>query len=687
MAFIIPENLRSRRDVPNAVRQTASAFQIGLGGDATAWYEPLYDPSGTEPHFVVSFPDRGIAVMEILRVKSGGLLGVLRGKIRLQRDGDEIEADNPLSRAENLAKQLKQRIASEPRIADAELKVGAGAIFTTVSRDEAEEKKLGKVVDLERCLFSEDIKEAVEGYGEDRLMKAFTRIIGPPSEEIFSEETQKILHGLIQPEAVIDNISSSEEPVQQTVFKPPSDSEGIIRVMDRKQEAMAKNLGDGHRVIRGVAGSGKTLVLVYRARLLSRMMPKGRIIVTCFTRSLAAQLRTLLSGCENVDVINLDKIKADTIRSAGFEFPGYEEDDDGEAVNKLALKAQKMGGGPRYQAVLLDEAQDFSTDSLRFAVGLLDSGCDDLLVVADAAQNIFRRDFSWKQAGIHAQGRTQILRINYRNTKEILAFASRFLLSSRDLEPEDVPDLEDEHSIIPPESAKRTGPFPKLRLVGHTENVVAEAAEDAANYLQEGADPKSVAVLYPSSRDQGVDRVQEFTRQMQKRGQDVFLLSDPEYREAREDYIETDCPVILSSIYSAKGLEFPHVILCGVWSGRDDAETNRKLAYVGMTRAMESLTVVSRDDHPLASDLKQASRPESQTHKGTNQKAHDQKTSSKKNSDTDKPQRAGESWTKAEDQYLQKCYNAGLDFDEIAKRHRRTTGAIKSRLQKLGLVD
>src|SRR5690606_22808272 len=35
----------------------------------------------------------------------------------------------------------------------------------------------------------------------------------------------------------------------------------IVRVMDLQQEQLARSLGEGHRVIHGVAGSGKTLIL------------------------------------------------------------------------------------------------------------------------------------------------------------------------------------------------------------------------------------------------------------------------------------------------------------------------------------------------------------------------------------------------------------------------------------------
>ncbi len=37
-----------------------------------------------------------------------------------------------------------------------------------------------------------------------------------------------------------------------------------MRIMDIQQEQLARSLGDGHRVIHGVAGSGKTLILGYR---------------------------------------------------------------------------------------------------------------------------------------------------------------------------------------------------------------------------------------------------------------------------------------------------------------------------------------------------------------------------------------------------------------------------------------
>jgi hypothetical protein len=48
--------------------------------------------------------------------------------------------------------------------------------------------------------------------------------------------------------------------------------------------------------------------------------------------------------------------------------------------------------------------------------------------------------------------------------------------------------------------------------------------------------------------------------------------------------------------------------------------------------------------------------------------------------------RAGEPWSSNEDIVLRRAYESGLDVDKLVKRHLRTSGAIRSRLVKLGLL-
>ena len=49
--------------------------------------------------------------------------------------------------------------------------------------------------------------------------------------------------------------------------------------------------------------------------------------------------------------------------------------------------------------------------------------------------------------------------------------------------------------------------------------------------------------------------------------------------------------VLLSTLHGAKGLEFPHVLIADGPGGRSDTEEQRRLYYVGMTRARETLAL------------------------------------------------------------------------------------------------
>lgn len=79
--------------------------------------------------------------------------------------------------------------------------------------------------------------------------------------------------------------------------------------------------------------------------------------------------------------------------------------------------------------------------------------------------------------------------------------------------------------------------------------------------------------------------------------EEVALVADIDGLDETQDY------VVLMTIHSAKGLEFPKVFLCGMEDGlfpsymtlssedKSDLEEERRLCYVAITRAMDSLTI------------------------------------------------------------------------------------------------
>ncbi len=96
-------------------------------------------------------------------------------------------------------------------------------------------------------------------------------------------------------------------------------------------------------------------------------------------------------------------------------------------------EAVARGQIPRdqYGAVMIDEGHDFQADWLRLVVDMVDQQDNNLLLLYDDAQSIYDNrgslDFSLSSVGIQARGRATVLRLNYRNTDEILHFAYRFV--------------------------------------------------------------------------------------------------------------------------------------------------------------------------------------------------------------------------------------------------------------------
>ena len=140
---------------------------------------------------------------------------------------------------------------------------------------------------------------------EQRLPGALRRVLGGGRARPLSESQQKRARAVVNPEIVLPRSRAERLPLFQ---EPELSPEDVIRVMDRRQERVAEHLGDGYRVLRGVAGSGKTLVLAHRARHLHKSLSKWRILMVCFNRVLANALETMVDADDRLIVTNIDRL-------------------------------------------------------------------------------------------------------------------------------------------------------------------------------------------------------------------------------------------------------------------------------------------------------------------------------------------------------------------------------------------
>jgi superfamily I DNA/RNA helicase len=244
--------------------------------------------------------------------------------------------------------------------------------------------------------------------------------------------------------------------------------------------------------------------------------------------------------------------------------------------NDLALRLAETQGGPPYDVVIVDEAQDFSANQVRGVVRQL-AATHSTTFVLDSLQQIYPRGFTWREAGIE---QTQIashrLVSNFRNTREIASFA-RPLVEGIDRYDEDVP--------ADPDTCERSGPKPQL-LIGRFERQMDSIIEKLDSIPAE----ESVALLHPKGGG-----FFDYTRQ--RLGQAGIQWVE---LTRRSEWPAGAVNVALSTLHSAKGLEFDHVVILGLNAellphGEESNDTqldnHRRLVAMAAARARETLTL------------------------------------------------------------------------------------------------
>lgn len=98
------------------------------------------------------------------------------------------------------------------------------------------------------------------------------------------------------------------------------------------------------------------------------------------------------------------------------------------AMYECTKLLQASGNRVRYEGVIIDEGQDFSDNAYSLIRALAgEEHSNDIFIVGDAHQRIYRNHPTLSKCGINIRGRSSILKINYRTTEEIRKHAFALL--------------------------------------------------------------------------------------------------------------------------------------------------------------------------------------------------------------------------------------------------------------------
>jgi hypothetical protein len=98
-----------------------------------------------------------------------------------------------------------------------------------------------------------------------------------------------------------------------------------------------------------------------------------------------------------------------------------------DAMLEAAKLLELRGNDSSYRYAVIDEAQDMGSAAYVFLRKLLPAGVNDLFIVGDAHQRIYRNRVVLSRCGIDIIGRSRRLCVNYRTTDEIRCYAGSYL--------------------------------------------------------------------------------------------------------------------------------------------------------------------------------------------------------------------------------------------------------------------
>ena len=406
MAIFIPSFNQVKHKMTAGEKRVAEILRTQLDDACMVWYDIPVGKKRRYPDFVILHPRRGLLFLEVKDWKLNEFKNLNPKDItRITKTGLKTEA-HPLEQVRQSGfaainslsqdKALQQVEGSQP--GKIKFAYGFGVVFTNIARSNihkiVSEEQREVLLPDNKILYQEDLHEDVDAETiQEQLWGMFPYQFG---EALSAAEVDRVRWHLF-PEIRIDATALqgqlfAEEPLAEaveTVFKRLVNSDtdtvasiaesvvipDLIKVMDMQQEQLARNLGSGHRVIHGVAGSGKTLILAYRCQYLAMKSAKP-ILVMCFNVTLAAKLRAMMISKglgDKVQAVHFHDWCAEQLRQHGIAVMAG-EDKIYERQVATVLQAVADGRIPKeqYGAILIDEGHDFAAEWLQVLTQMLD---------------------------------------------------------------------------------------------------------------------------------------------------------------------------------------------------------------------------------------------------------------------------------------------------------------------------
>lgn len=267
---------------------------------------------------------------------------------------------------------------------------------------------------------------------------------------------------------------------------------------------------------------------------------------------------------------------------------------DFQDIALMALEQASIKVENKYTHIIIDETQDLTRVQLEFVKKLYaNKSYSSMLLVADNAQSIYPQAWmvkgrSFASIGLDMKGKSTSLSKNYRTTTQIAQAAYSLI--------ENDSNIVEDDNFVKPSLIDKQGVYPVYRGCKNRGLEAEYIVDIIKNNLKDNYSFKDIAIVSKIK-----NQLSEIKNYLEKNNIPYKELTNNEELDFNDNCIK------LMTMHSIKGLEFKVVIIAGLnekyiplktvaneFEDSDIVESrDRKLLYVGMTRATEQLYLTS----------------------------------------------------------------------------------------------
>ena len=332
-------------------------FATDTDGIAYYYYPSLGSHRHTPPDLLVLSRVYGALIIRIVRCSIDELE-------RIENDEWQIRGQviySPINEIEDIREHFKYVLNQHRAVRD-KINIGTMLAFPSITAPDFRKK------------YNEVNFREVMSYWKNDTDLSSVRLCDPLDKNVW-----KYVRSIVQGACELNKALPQQIQKAKTLGDAIRALDKNIALFDEQQERACIQIPEGPQMIRGLAGTGKTVLLAKKAATIHSLFPDKRILFTFNTQSLYNQAKNLISRFYSQQKLSEpdwsmlhvrhgwgsmrnDGVYRDLCARQGFEFLDFVQAKRINAKNPFAACCQKVLKEnilPYYDYILVDEAQDF----------------------------------------------------------------------------------------------------------------------------------------------------------------------------------------------------------------------------------------------------------------------------------------------------------------------------------------